>query len=204
MPTDRESDQRLLDELRRGDPGAFEALFRAHYADLLRFARAQLGSHEEAEDVVHDVFLRVWEGRGAVGGDRSLRTYLLVAVRNRAIDRIRRRTWQSRWLDPEAGVRDGEGIVRALEVAGAGFDSDPASVAELQQAILRALDELPERCRTAFLLCRDQELSYSEAATVMGVATATVKTQVARALASLRHSLAPFLSLLLLSSGPPL
>ena len=204
MPTDRESDQHLLEQLRSGDPRAFEALFRRHYADLLRFARAQLGSHEEAEDVVHDVFLRVWEGREALGGERSLGTYLLVSVRNRAIDRVRRRVWHSRWPDTAEGGGDCEAIVRALDVGAPTFDSDPASVAELQRAILRALDDLPERCRTAFLLCRDQDLTYSEAAAIMGVGPATVKTQVARALAALRHSLAPFLSLLLLSPALPL
>jgi RNA polymerase sigma-70 factor (ECF subfamily) len=186
------SDERaLVERIRDGDRHAFEGLFRTHYSGLVRFARIQLGNGAEAEDVVHDVFLRIWRDRGRLVIERSFRTYLLAAVRNRVRDLLRHRAVERRWIDPLTGAYPSEVPTPAPH-------SDAAAVAELEAAIRQAVDALPDRCRTAFLLCREQELTYAEAAEVMEVRPATVKTQMARALASLRTALEPFLVLLLL------
>jgi RNA polymerase sigma-70 factor, ECF subfamily len=191
------ADQELLERIRAGDREAFERLFRTHYTGLLRFARAQLGEPADAEDVVHDVFLRLWRERTRLGGDRSLRTYLLSAVRNRVIDLVRHRLVERRWVQAEAGRGASGWNIPANCPDTPTLDADAAALAELDDAIRRAVAALPERCRTAFLLCREQELSYAEAAEVMKVSPATVKTQMARALASLRLALEPYLSILL-------
>ncbi len=189
-------DQKAFERIRAGDRDAFELLFRAHYSELYRFARAHLSDATEAEDAVQDVFLRIWRDRERLATTAPPRSYLLAAVRNRVIDLLRRRALQRRWIDSMDStddVRSGERSPRetpAIHVA-----ADPASVSELETAIRRAVAELPERSRTAFLLCRQQDLTYAEAAEIMGVSPATVKTQMARALASLRSALHPFLSL---------
>jgi RNA polymerase sigma-70 factor, ECF subfamily len=180
------------------DRTAFEALFRAHYEGLLRFVVAHLDDRGAAEDVVHDVFLRLWSDRDRLRSHDSPRSYLLAAVRNRIIDQHRRRALERRWIValPTDAEAESE-AARVQETADRTEPSDPASVAQLEERIRRAVAELPERCRTAFLLCREQELSYAEAAEVMGVSPATVKTQMARALAAMRAALAPFLLVLL-------
>jgi len=175
----------LVERIRAGDPDAFEQAFRRLYPGLLRFARVQLAGGPDAEDVVHEVFLRVWRDRARLEPDRSLRNYLLTAVRNRALDVARHRAVARRTATLER------------EDAQTAWPADPAEVSELETAIRACVAALPERCRTAFLLCRQQELTYAEAAAVMGVRTATVKTQVARALAALRAAIEPFLGILL-------
>lgn len=196
------TDQQLLTRIRAGDRAAFEQLFRTTYPGLLRFANAQLGNRAEAEDVVQDVFVRVWNRREQLPSAVAPRSYLLAAVRNRVIDRVRRRALERRWLEPLVEPEaPGSKHNTPYTLASRRVESDAAELAELHGAIRHAIAALPERCRTAFLLCRDQELSYAEAAEVMGVTPATVKTQVARALASLRNTLRPFLLVLLTASS---
>jgi RNA polymerase sigma-70 factor (ECF subfamily) len=189
------SDQEAFERIRAGDRDAFEVLFRTHYSELHRFARAHLSDATEAEDAVQDVFLRIWRDRERLVTTAPPRTYLLAAVRNRVIDLLRRRVLQRRWIDrvdSENAASSGERSPRNPPISQ--FESDPASVVELEAAIRRAVADLPERSRTAFLLCRQQELSYAEAAEIMGVSPSTVKTHMARSLASLRLALHPFLS----------
>src|SRR5690606_6883979 len=121
----------------------------------------------------------------------SLRNYLLTAVRNRAIDLRRQEATQQQSVEMTRLASETTAGSTARSAA-----SDPAELAELRQAIVVGLDALPERCRTTFLLCREHDMTYAEAADVMGVSPATVKTQIARALASLRGVLEPFLVLI--------
>lgn len=193
----------VLDRIRAGDPRAFEKLFRDHYPELVRFARASLGDEAEAEDAVHDVFLRIWRNRADLEVERSFRVFLFAATRNRTIDIRRHRGVAARHIEPERawGDRAGDGDA-VTEPAAAAPDIDPErllELAELDAAIRQAIHDLPERGRTAFVLCREQEMTYAEAAAVMGVSPATVKTHVARALAAIRLAARPFLLALLVA-----
>jgi RNA polymerase sigma-70 factor (ECF subfamily) len=193
VTTPQPSDQDLLEALREGDRRAFETIFRSFYPGLLRFAHAQLGERADAEEAVQEVFLRIWRDRKRLAVDRSLRSYLLACVRNQVIDRHRRLRTEGRCFgsDPSGSMSEKAAVPA----------SDSAAYAELDTAIRHAITALPERCRTAFLLCREQGLSYAEAAAVMEVSSATVKTQMARALTSLRSALDPFLALLVVLSS---
>jgi len=190
--SDASDEKHLLERIRAGDPEAFVQVFQRYHDALLRFARAGLHGAAEAEDVVQDVFLRLWRDRSQLTVDRSLRAYLLAAVRNRIIDGVRRQAVVERSAELQV-------------VAGGGGDqapvwpADPAELSELDAAIRACVAALPERCRTAFLLCRQQDLTYAEAAAVMGVTAATVKTQMARALAALRAAIEPFLPFVVFS-----
>lgn len=196
MSNPSHTDQQLLHRLREGDEHAFELLFRSYYPGLLRFAHAQLGDRREAEDVVHDVFLRVWQERERLGSDRSLRVFLLASVRNRVIDLVLHRAVRRGRVQEDCG--EAGASARGMPSAGGPtLASEAVELRELDAAIRSAVAELPERYGTAFLLCREQELSYAQAADVMGVSPATVTTQIARALAALRVSLEPFLTVLL-------
>ena len=196
----RPTDQQLLDRLRDGDEHAFELLFRSYYPGMLRFAHAQLGDRREAEDVVHDVFLHVWRERERLVSDRSLRVYLLASVRNQVIDLVLHRAVRRRRVQEDCGeaVASARGMPSAR---GPTLASEAVELRELDAAIRSAVAELPERYRTAFLLCREQELTCAQAADVMGVSPATVKTQIALALAALRESLEPFLTVLLAAAA---
>jgi RNA polymerase sigma-70 factor (ECF subfamily) len=159
---------------------AFEALFRAHYDGLVRFATRLVRSRAEAEELVHDVLFKVWRKREGLAPTEELKTYLFRATYNHALNHLRRRKLERLWrrsLPPEEP-----------SVAPTASDDE---MDDLEQAVRRAIDDLPPRCREIFLLSRESGLSYNAIATTLGISIKTVETQMGRALKALRIALAP-------------
>jgi RNA polymerase sigma-70 factor (ECF subfamily) len=175
-------DRAILDDLRAGSEAAFDAIFRAYYAQLVVVAQSLLGVRAAAEDAAQDVMLELWRRRENIVLETSLRAYLIRSVRNRALNQIRHD--------------------RVVHRAGPHYEGPaPAPLAdraqaetELDQAVQQAVRELPERCREAFELSRGQGLSYAEIAQVLGVSVKTVEAHMGKALRLLRERLAGWLT----------
>jgi RNA polymerase sigma-70 factor, ECF subfamily len=173
---------------RAGDAKAFESIFRLYYQHLCEFAERLLRSPDAARDSVQDVFVRIWEQRQSCRGCDNLRAYLYTAVRNRALKIIRHRGIVQRGHARMSGER-----------ASPGTGSTPATpeehtrLVELSAAVDRAIQQLPERSREAYLLHRQHGMSYAEIAEVMGVSVRTVENHIARALRGLREALAAWI-----------
>ncbi|MGE3844743.1 MAG: RNA polymerase sigma-70 factor [Vicinamibacterales bacterium] len=163
----------------------FDGLFRTYHARLREFARAYVACPAVAEELVHDVFLRMWERRSVLQDCIAPKGYLYTAVRNQALKHLAHEAvvWRTHAMVTEEGrvPGTGEGPVRADEQLEAG---------ELAAAFEGALDRLPARCREAFTLYRDERMSYAEIGEVMGISERTVETQLARANKVLRRELA--------------
>ena len=177
------SELELLARIARGDRGAFEQLFREHYAALVRFGEGLLRSRELAEDTVQEVLLNLWRQREVVRVDDSVRAYLYRAVRNRALNQIRNER-----------VRREAVPQLVLESLSEGEAGDAGVLeTELETAVRTAIAELPPRCREVFELSRVRGLRYSEIAETLGISIKTVETQMGRALRSLRGRLRLYL-----------
>ena len=175
-------DRDLFDRLRHDDSAAFDALFRAWYPRLVRFAETMLGERAIAEEVAQEVMLAIWNGRANLRVQESVGGYLYRATRNRALNEVRRRKTEER----------GAPFVAAPAEIDA--DAEDALVEQEIQAELRdAIAALPERCREVFELSRVQGLRYAEIASIMGISVKTVEAQMGKALRILRERLAPCL-----------
>jgi RNA polymerase sigma-70 factor (ECF subfamily) len=174
--------QALTRRIRDGDVAAFEAAFRMHYAALCAFARHRVGSIDAAEELVQETFLRVWQNRERLDPAQSLRSYLYRAVLNHALNELKHRRVETRWLRLES---------TAPSSLDAGAD-DAVQANELAAAIAHTLDSLPDRCRLIFSMSRDQGLTYAEIGNILGISIKTVETQMGRALKALRAGLAAF------------
>jgi len=181
-------DRAWVAAIRRGDPAAFEAMFRAYRGDLVGFVASLLRSEPAAEDVVQELFLRIWRQREDWELAGPLNTYLFRAARNGAISRMRRERVE---LSFQRRVRAGaEGpVLGSARVPGA---DELLRARELEQAIMAAVDELPDRCREVFQLARYHRLSHAEVGQVLEISVNTVEVQMTRALAHLRKRLAEF------------
>ncbi|MGH7719264.1 MAG: RNA polymerase sigma-70 factor [Gemmatimonadaceae bacterium] len=183
----------FVDAIRAGDETAFEALFRAYYVGLLRVALGYVRERGAAEDLVHDVLFRIWEQRAQWDVRDALPAYLYGAVRNRSLDYLRHQRVERRWRERVvARVLPIADIVQHPEQADAGVELN-----ELDAAITRAVDRLPERCRQVFILNRQHGLTYAEVGRVMGISPKTVHVQMGRALKALRAAITPYLALVL-------
>lgn len=181
----------LLDWLRRvraGDVAAFEALFTAYYEPLVRFAFGYVKGREPAEELVQDIFLALWEQRARWDVHEAVHTYLYTMTRNRSLNWLRRQALEQRSM---ASAESGDAEVAALPQPE--HTDDRLRLAELDQALLAAVDRLPPRCREAFVLSRQHHLTYAEIARVMKISERTVQEQIVRALRALRADLAAWL-----------
>ncbi len=160
------------------DVAAFRALFELHFDGLAGYVYRYVDSVEEAEDVVHDVFLRVWELRDRINLHRDLRGYLYTLARNQAVDRLRRRRVRSRYIPPEL-VEPTAPIEGEMQVA----------ASDLAATIRRAVAALPQRQREVLALRWYEQASYDEIAARLGISPKTVDIHLGRAMKRLRETL---------------
>ena len=161
-----------------GHEAAFDRLFRAHYAGLCTFILHVVRSRDVAEELVQDIFLRIWDRPDHGASHDVTRAYLYVAARNAALTYLRRQHLHATWARTEmATAHLAPAADRAL------------AYAELRAAVHEAIAALPPRCQLIFTMHRQQELSYAEIASRLGLSVKTVEAQVARALRGLRARL---------------
>lgn len=166
-----------------------EALFREHYRALVTFAARYTLRRDAAEDVVQEVFLRLWERfeRDGVGASATevTRSYLFSAVRYHALPLLRRGRLARRWSEREAQVLrlDGAAPTHASD-ADAALDRD-----DLARTVRRAVAGLSDKTRVVFLLSRERGFTYAEIAEVLGISVKTVELHMTRALKALRAAL---------------
>ncbi|WP_211092279.1 RNA polymerase sigma-70 factor [Chitinophaga eiseniae] len=161
----------------------FEALFRENHAHCLAFATHYTGDPHVGEEIVQQVFLRLWEKRDAITITGPVKAYLFSAIRNTAI---------SQWR---------KDVVRSEKEAGYGQQKDTTMAAgeevkELERLYRQALERLPERCREVFVLSRQQHMKYAEIAVAMNISVKTVENQMGKALKILHQELKEYLPLL--------
>jgi RNA polymerase sigma-70 factor (family 1) len=171
---------RLATSIAAGDEDAFILLFRTFGQRLYRYLDAYVRSHEDAENLLQDLFLWLWRHREQLTGVRDLESYLYSAARHRALDHLRRRR-----------VQDREG---ARHLVAAPASSSPEgereiAVEELAAAVRHALDTLPPRQREVFLLRWRGEASYQQIADELGLAVKTVENHLRLAAKHLRRTL---------------
>lgn len=179
-------DNEIVESLQADDAGVFEQLFRHHYQPLCRFAVSILRDQDEAEEVVQDVMVKLWEGRSHLQINLSLKSYLYRMVHNACISGIRKE--KVRHLHA-AHVKSQEEM----------FHNDasaPIEKTELERMISGAIEQLPEQCRLVFKLSRFEQMKYSEIAQHLDISVKTVENHMGKALRMLRESLKDYLILL--------
>jgi RNA polymerase sigma-70 factor (ECF subfamily) len=176
-----DADERAwVGRIRAGDIDAFEGLYRAYWERLYAFAFRYMRSKEDAEEVVQEVFFRIWRGRANWVPAGAVRNYLYLAVRNSARDRLERAAVARRW-------RIGQRAQHATDTA---IQSD-LEARDLVAAVGRALSELPDKRSAVCKLRLIDELSYAQIAERLGISEKTVETQLARGLKFLRDRIRP-------------
>lgn len=141
-----------------------------------------------AEDIVQHVWIKVWEKRQSINPELSFKPYLYTAVRNQALKYIRDTKNKFAPLESIDSLADGTFL-----------QDDQMHDKETLKLVNEAIEHLPDKCREIFMLNRFEELSYKEITEVLNISINTVKTQMTRALSSLRKTLKITVSLFNLS-----
>jgi RNA polymerase sigma-70 factor, ECF subfamily len=178
----------LIAKIRLGDSGAFSSIFTAYYKDLVMFAYRFTNEVSSAEEIVQEIFVRLWDDHETIVINISLKSYLLKAVQNKYIDLYRHNKSTQAY---SASV-----LERSYQH---GYDTDShVMFSELQEQIEKALKKLPPELAEAFELNRYSGLKYHEIAKRLGVSIRTVEARIGKALSMLRYHLKGYLSLLIM------
>lgn len=160
-----------------------EQLFRAYYRMLCAFAMQYVKDSERAEDLVQDLFYRLWLDRERLNVTTSMKAYLFTAVRNRCLNEVKVQGRMRSLVEERDDVVDGE--------VGRSEDEHTERIARVQAAI----EALPEERRKVFKLSRYEGLKYHEIAERLGISVKTVENQMGKALKTLREELADLVPL---------
>lgn len=155
-----------------------EKLFKEYFKPLCGFAVKYVADLDDAKNIVHEVFVSLWEKWGSFESDTNYRAYLYTAVRNRCHNHLRDRK-------TTVGI---EAITHQAADPGQELETK-----ELQQEIDFAIQTLPEKCRMIFEMSRFEGLKYTEIADRMGISVKTVEAQMTKALSLLRDQLGKFM-----------
>lgn len=154
----------------------FEVFFRGHYQALCSYAFSFLKDEEGSEDVVQDVFIKVWEQRKDLIGTDQLKFYLFTAVRNNCFTHLKK---NKKYFLVELSEEDvpNETLIRLSEVD---RNKDP------KELIAKAMDQLPPKCREVFMLSRLSHQTYQQIADSLGLSVKTVENQMGKAIRILK------------------
>ncbi len=177
MPTSKEADLALVARCRDGDLGAFEELYRAHAGRIYSLAYRMLGNAADAEDLLQEIFLSAHRKLESFRGDAALGTWLYRLAMNQLLDYVRSRAARTGQLTD--GLDDASVLADA-----SGHRLADRAIDRID--LERALAELPEGCRAAFVLHDVEGLEHKEVAQVLGIAEGTSKSQVHKARLRLR------------------
>ena len=155
------------------DEIAFEAIFKLFYVKLLQFAETILKRREEAEEVVEDVFMKLWDNRKTLPAIKNLNFYLLVAVKHCALNYLEKNKKHYNIVLEDIHVDFGEISMNPEE---------SLISSEKVNNIQRIIDNLPPKCKLIFHLIKEDGLKYKEAATLLNLSVKTIEAQMSLAL----------------------
>jgi RNA polymerase sigma-70 factor (family 1) len=158
---------------RYDDTFAYKELYLSFYNSLLTFALSYVKSREQAEEIVSDVFINIWERRKRIDSINNLKVYLFIATKNTALNYLSR---QNKTVITDINEE-------AAELRSVYFDPEQLLItAEMIALIKAAINQLPPKCKIIFKLVKEDELKYKEVAEVLDISIKTVENQISIAL----------------------
>ena len=173
----------LVEKLKEGDKSAFSSLFKAYYSDLVMFATTFLKDLDSSEEIVEDVFLKLWEDREVIIVTTTLKSFLLKLIQNRCLD----------WLRHTKVINSHYELVISSSPL---LECDTENYilrSEIERIVEKALDKIPEDISEPFRLNRYEGLKYKEIAERMHVSNRTVEVRIGKVLQVLRDELKDYL-----------
>ncbi|MDR0699904.1 MAG: RNA polymerase sigma-70 factor [Tannerella sp.] len=169
-------------------------IYVAYFSRLVRFSQTYVMSRCEAENIVQDVFLYLWENKTTFAAFGNINAYLFTMVKNRCIDFLRNQLKTSGRNIALSDIREKELELKLYSLQE--FNERALSNVEIETIIRKAIDSLPERCREIFVLSRLQGLRHKEIAERLAITPHTVERQIQIALKKLRVVLKDYAPLL--------
>jgi len=175
------NEKELITKIRSGDVSAFTKLVNQYSEQVLRLAYRIVSSREDAEDIAHKVFIKVYKGINQFRGDASFSSWLYTIVKNTCYSHLRKKRPEMVSLDEEADFINSISITYPENT----HETIDTKV-DFQMVVMECLKKLPPKYNIAIQLFFYQQLRYVEIAEILQIPLSTVKTHLHRALKLLR------------------
>ena len=183
-----QNEEGLIAEVITGSEMAFESFFKTYYESLCAYAYILLHDRDMAEEMVQQVFYKLWEKKEQLNIHTSVKAFLYRSVYNECLNHLKH--------DKHKLAHQNH----SLHVAAYAYQEqtdDKVKLSELQARLKDAIQDLPEQCRNIFYMNRMEELKYREIAEQLGLSIKTVEAQLSKALRILRTKLADLLPVII-------
>lgn len=162
-----------------GDHAAFNEVFNELKDGIYYFSLSYLRNSSDAQEIVQEVFIRLWEHRKRIDTTKNITAYVYMIARNYILDTIRSKEFRSKFQNTENFVVSSN-VVPA---------DDEIVYYEYMDVLFKAIETLPPRSREIYCLSRDKNLSYRQIATQTGISVKMVEKHISKALAHIREQL---------------
>jgi len=179
IPADTDMERDLLLRLQQGDSDAFNSIYVLYQRRIAWNLLRLLKSEELVQDVMQDLFLKVWDNRRNIDPSKSFRSYLFKIAENMVYDIFRKATLDEKLF---------EQLMRASENSYSHIEENIFAT-EKQQSLHNAINLLPPQRRQVFTLCKLEEKSYKEVAELLGISHATINDHLNKANQFLRKQI---------------
>ncbi len=173
-------------ELKKGNPDAFKEVFLLLYPRLKGYCRLFIAEESLVEDVIQETFLTLWEKRDSIKTDKSIESLIFVMVRNRCLNELRNQRLEGEKIDPENLKVNELQFLYQLD-----FNSKEEKSLEemLIESFQKAVNELPEKMKKVFTLCKIEGKNQKEVAENLGISIKMVEKHIACAKQHIREKL---------------
>lgn len=185
---DRQEEAVLFEKIKKGDEKAFEKLFHCYYSHLCLFAEHYVQNQAEAEEIVQDTFVGIWEKKKKISVTTSVKNYLFRSVKNNCLNFLKHNQIKNQYAE--------KFIAETSETEP---DDDSFIESDLFQKIEECINSLPEKRREVFRLSREEGLKYREIAEKLNISVKTVETHMGLAIKTLRDKLSQFTTFIFLN-----
>jgi len=187
--TKNKSDDELIHLLNGGDEKTYEVIFKRYYAALCTYAYDLLKNEDISEEIVQEIFLKLWENRATLEVRVSLKSYLYRIIHNQCLNFLKHDV-----VVKKLSVKYSKELQLNAELTlmtDQDFLLDNYFYIGVENDIEVAVNSLPEQCKMIFQLSRYEMLGHEQIAARLNISVNTVKTQISRALEKLRSILKP-------------
>jgi len=175
---ERNSYSELMAEVSKGNQEAFARLYDLFYPALVKHVSSKIGDESDAQDILHDLFLSLWNRREKIGEIQLLPAYLYSSCRYLIINYYKKLALSG----------------KSEDVSGLELEMDEESIEDrlyyryLLDLVNKEVDRLPEKCRVIFKMSRENYMSNKEIADYLGITESTVQNQIGKALQRIKKA----------------
>jgi RNA polymerase sigma-70 factor (ECF subfamily) len=188
----KKDEKEIFSQLKAGDELAFEYFFKSYFQILYNYAAQIIKDGNNAEEIVEDTFVQIWDKRKSIELHGSPKSYLFRMIYNHCVNYLKHKKVRDKYEKFFIFHQPSPEFQQSIS----SFPLETLIDKEFQESLDKSIQKLPEQCRRVFTMSRLEDLSNKEISEKLGVSVNTVKTQLLRGLKRVRDDMKDFLILL--------